>query len=206
MMKRNIYVQTLDTYTLSFCIHVTDWRFAKVFVSGWWMIRRNCMCYFWNTWLCTVYAKSERIGLPLSRATEAAEDTWARISQVFKVLAHHLNSPGKQYTRETQKGKEAVKLNPFWMFYKQPGVWRISETDTGIERDRGRDKESANVELCIESRGFSWSGGRARHPALQHSLYALVWEASQWEPQNTSSTKKREENITESGSIPNHLF
>lgn len=81
------------------------------------------------------------------------------------------------------------------MFYKQPGVWRISETDTGIERDRGRDKESANVELCIESRGFSWSGGRARHPALQHSLYALVWEASQWEPQNTSSTKKREENM-----------
>lgn len=41
------------------------------------------------------------------------------------------------------------------MFYKQPGVWRISETDTGIERDRGRDEASANVELCIESRGFS---------------------------------------------------
>lgn len=78
------------------------------------------------------------------------------------------------------------------MFYKQPGVWRISETDTGTERDRGRDKESANVELCIESRGFSC---RAWDMALQHSLYASVCEASQWEPQNTSSSKKREENM-----------
>lgn len=79
------------------------------------------------------------------------------------------------------------------MFYKQPGVWRISETDTGIERDRGGDKESANVELCMESRGFSRSGGRARHPARQHSLDALVCEASQWRTQNTSSTKNKEE-------------
>lgn len=59
------------------------------------------------------FVESERIGLPLSRATEAAEDTWASVAQVFKVLAHLLNSLGKQYTRETQKGKEAVRLNHF---------------------------------------------------------------------------------------------